>query len=63
MTPSIVETGTQQHIFFDILRRKKGMALKLCPQMEYQIKNIFIKKSCGKCAPKASTRPVYNFGK
>ena len=31
--------------------------------MEYQIKNIFIEKSSGKCAAKASPRPVYNFGK
>ena len=30
--------------------------------MEYQIKNIFIGKSCRKCAPKASPRPLYNFG-
>ena len=38
-------------------------SLKPCPQMEYQIKNIFIKKSCRKCTAKASPRPLYNFGK
>ena len=31
--------------------------------MEYQIENIFIEKSCRKCAAKASPRPIYNFGK
>ena len=32
--------------------------------MEYQIKNgFFWKKSCGKCAPKASPRPLSNFDK
>ena len=31
--------------------------------MEYQIKNIFIEKSCRKYAAKASPRPLYNFGK
>ena len=39
------------------------MTLKPCPQMEYQIKNVFIEKSYGKCAVKASPRPLYNFGK
>ena len=29
--------------------------------MEYQIKNIFIEKSCKKYAAKASPRPLYNF--
>ena len=29
---------------------KKGMTLKFCPYMEYQIKNIFIEKSYRKCA-------------
>ena len=31
--------------------------------MVYQIKNIFIEKSCRKCGEKASPRPLYNFGK
>ena len=31
--------------------------------MEYQIKGIFIGKSCRKCAVKAIPRPLYNFGK
>ena len=39
------------------------MTLKLCPSMEYQIKNIFMEKSCQKYAAKASPRPLYNFGK
>ena len=49
--------------FVCILRRKKGMTLKLCPLIEYYIRNIFINKSCRKCAPKASTIPLFNFGK
>ena len=39
------------------------MTLKLCPYMEYHIKNIFIEKSCRKCVAKASPRPLYNFDK
>ena len=39
------------------------MALKLCPYMEYQIKNVFIEKSCRNFVAKASPRPLYNFGK
>ena len=31
--------------------------------MEYQIKNIFMEKSCRKCAAKDSPRPLDNFGK
>ena len=31
--------------------------------MEYQIKNIFMEKSCRKYVAKASPRPRYNFGK
>ena len=38
----------------DILRRNKGMALKLCPLIEYETGNIFMEKSCKKCAPKAN---------
>ena len=45
------------------LKREKNMTLKLCPQMKYQIKNIFMEKSCRKCIAKASPRPLYNFGK
>ena len=47
---------------FDILGKKKGMTIKPCQLMEYQIKNISIEKSCRKCAAKASPRPLYNFG-
>ena len=46
-----------------MLGKKKGMAMKLCQEMEYGIKNIFIGKSCRKCGAKASRRPLYNFGK
>ena len=38
------------------------MALKLCPLIEYHIKNIFMEKSCRKCAPKASSRAFFKFG-
>ena len=30
---------------------------------KYQIMNIFIEKSCRKCAAKVSPRPLYNYGK
>ena len=48
---------------FKILRRKKGMALKLYPLIEYEIRNIFMEKSCRKCALEASPRPLFYFGK
>ena len=38
-----------------------GMTLSMT--LEHQAKNIFIKKSCWKCAAKASPRPLYNPGK
>ena len=44
--------------FFDILKRKKHMIFRLCQLIEYQIRNIFMKKSCRKYAPKASPRPL-----
>ena len=44
-----------------MLRRIKGMTLNMT--LEYQIKNNFIEKSCGKCEAKASPRPLYNFVK
>ena len=31
--------------------------------IEYWIQNIFMEKSCRKCAPKASLRPLLNFAK
>ena len=43
--------------------RKEGMTLKLCPLIVYYMKNIFMEKSCRKYAPKASPRPLSNFGK
>ena len=49
--------------FVRYLEKEKGMALKLCPEMEYQIKNIFMEKSCRKYATNASPRALYNFGK
>ena len=39
--------------FFDILRRKKCMTLKLCPLIE------FMEKWCRKCTPKSSPRPLF----
>ena len=47
---------------FDILRRKKRMTLKLHQLIKYWIRNIFMEKLCRKCAPKASPRPLFNFG-
>ena len=38
------------------------MRLKLCQLTEYQVRKIFMDKSCKKCAPKASPRPLFNFG-
>ena len=38
------------------------MALQPCQLMEYQINNIFMDKSCRKCAAKAGPRPLFNFG-
>ena len=46
---------------FDVLRMKKGIMLKLWPLIQYQIRNIFMEKSCRKWAPNASPRPLCNF--
>ena len=45
------------------LEKKKDMALKLCPLIGYWIRSTFMEKSCRKCEPKASPRPLFNFGK
>ena len=39
------------------------MALKLCPLIECSIRNIFIGKSCRKCAAETGLIPPFNFGK
>ena len=48
---------------FDILRRKKGMTLKLGQLIEYWIRNTFMEKSCRKYAPKAVPGHLFIFGK
>ena len=45
------------------LEKENRYDMKLCPIIEHEIRNTFIKKSCRKCAPKASTRSPFNFGK
>ena len=45
------------------LEEEKTMMLKLCPLIEYYIRNIFMEKSCRKYVPKASPRPLFYFGK
>ena len=35
------------------------MTLKLCPLIEYSIRNIFIGKSCRKYASEAGLRPLF----
>ena len=45
------------------MKGKKGMTLKLCPLTEYLIRNNFKEKSSRGCAPKASPRPLFDFGK
>ena len=42
------------------LKKENGMPLKLSQLIEYYIRNIFMKKSCRKCAPNASPRPLLN---
>ena len=37
------------------------MTLKLCPLIEYQIKNIFMEKSCRKYTTKASPKTLFYF--
>ena len=48
---------------FNILRGKVGLTLKLSKLIEYQIRTIFMEKVYRKYAPKASPRPLSNFGK
>ena len=42
---------------------KEDLILKLGQLIEYRTRKIFMKKVCKKCAPKASPRPLFNFGK
>ena len=37
------------------------MTFKLFQLIEYQIKSIFMKNPCRKCAPKVNSRPLFNF--
>ena len=40
------------------------MTLKLCPEMEYQLKNIFLwKNHAENMQQKTGSTPLYNFGK
>ena len=45
--------------FVQDLWRWKGIAFKLCPWIEYEIRNFFMEKWYRKCAPKASPRPFF----
>ena len=45
------------------LGKEKSYDIETLPIDGLSIKNIFIEKSCRKCAAKASPRPRYNFGK
>ena len=54
---------TQQHMLFDIWRKKKDMALKLCQMIELYVRKFFMEKSCRNHAPKVSPRPLLKFGK
>ena len=40
---------------------KKVWHLNFSPLIKYLIRNIFMEKSCRKCAPKASPRPLFLF--
>ena len=39
------------------------MILKFCQLIEYQIRRIFMEKTCTKYAPKVISRLRFNFGK
>ena len=52
-----------KHILFDILRRKKGRALKLCQLTEYYIRNILMEKIMPKMYTKSYTQTPFNFCK
>ena len=49
----------EKHRFFNILRSKEGLILRLGQLIKYCIRKI-----CWKCAPpRTSTRSIFNFGK
>ena len=52
-----------KHILFDILRRKKGRALKLCQLTEYYIRNILMEKIMPKMYTKSQSQTPFNFCK
>ena len=48
---------------FDILRSKKKSDIETQSIDRLYNRNIFVEKSCWKCAPKANPRPAFNVGK
>ena len=47
------------HIFPNISRSKDNQTMKFNQLTEYNIKNIFLKKSCTKCSGETSPRPFF----
>ena len=47
----------------DILRRKKNVILKIDQLVAYQTRKRFMQEVWIKSVPKASSRPLFNFGK
>ena len=45
------------HIFPNISRSKSNQTIKFGQLIEYNLRNIFLKKSCTKCGGETSLRP------
>ena len=52
MSPSTGKKVITIHVLPNISRGKSN-------EIEYDVRNIFVQKSCGKCAKEATSRPVF----
>ena len=48
------------HILPNISRIKDSGTIKYCQLIEYNVRNIFLEKSCKKCGEETITRPLKN---
>ena len=63
MTSQTGQQITMIHILSNISRSKGNQTMNFGQLIEYNMKNIFLEKSCIKCDEEASPRPFYKKSK
>ena len=58
MTPQPSQQAIAIHIWPNFLRSKGNRTIKVDPEIEYDMRNIFVKKSYTKCAGEKIPRPL-----